>query len=71
VVRLALERPRQFRLLVQPELALNEVELLRRDQSAMRDANAVERAVKIDRPEIEKIGELGEARRGHCQSKLA
>src|SRR5262245_31093216 len=48
---------------MQPELAVDEVELGRRDQPAMRDAHTVERAVKIGFPEIEKAGELGKARR--------
>jgi len=35
---------------MQPELALQEAEFLRRDQPPVRDAHAVERAVEIGRP---------------------
>ena len=48
---------------MQPELAVDEIELGRRDQAAMRDPHAIERAVEIGRPEIEEVDELGKARR--------
>ena len=48
---------------MQPEHAVDEVELGRRDQPAMRHPHAIERAVKIGLPEIEKVDELGKARR--------
>jgi hypothetical protein len=38
---------------VQPELALNEAELLRGDQPPMADANPIERPIKIGGPEIQ------------------
>ena len=47
---------------MQPELALDEAELCRRDQPPVRHANAEERAVEIGVPEIEEVEELGEAR---------
>ena len=47
---------------MQPELALDEAELCRRDQPAVRHANAEERAVEIGVPEIEEVEELGEVR---------
>jgi hypothetical protein len=48
---------------MQAELAFDKAELGRSDQPAMGDADAVERALQISRPEIEKVSELGEARR--------
>ena len=47
---------------MQPELAFDKAELGGRDQSPVRHANAVERAVEIGVPEAEEVGELGKAR---------
>src|SRR5262245_45039463 len=49
--------------LMEQELAIHEAEVTRRDQSPVRDSNAVERAVEIGIPEVEKVDEFGEARR--------
>ena len=51
------------RPLVQPELALDEAELLRRDQAPVRHADAIERTFEIGGPKAEEIGEPWEARR--------
>jgi hypothetical protein len=48
---------------MQAKLALDEAELGRRDEPAVRHADAVERAVEIGVPEIEEVGELWKARR--------
>jgi hypothetical protein len=45
------------------ELAIDEAELARRDQPTVRNANAVQRAVEISVPKIEKVDELWEAGR--------
>ena len=42
---------------------MDEVELGRRDQPAMSDAHAIERAVEIGLPEPEEVGKLGKERR--------
>src|SRR6185312_1052582 len=48
---------------MQAELALDEAEFGWRDEPAMRHANAVERTIEIGVPEIEEVGQSGEARR--------
>ena len=42
---------------------MDEIELHRRDQSAIRHPHAKERAIEISHPEPKKVGELGKARR--------
>ena len=48
---------------VQPELTLNEAELLWGDQPPMGDTNPIERPIKIGGPEIQEIDEFRKVRR--------
>jgi hypothetical protein len=48
---------------VHPEFAADKRKLLRRDESPMRDADAVERPIKIGSPITEEIDELRKIRR--------